>query len=334
MSALLILIPIYNDWDAVFLLLADLDRVLAHTGVVADVLLVDDGSTVPLSTQHDRTQWAAIGRIDVLALRRNIGHQRAIAIGLAYAYEQRRPADVLVMDGDGEDAPADVPRLLARASETEGRCIVFAARHKRTERLVFRVFYQLFRLAHRALTGIPVRVGNFSVIPEALVGRLVVVSELWNHYAAAVFKSRLAHDSIPTARARRLSGHSQMNFVALVGHGLSALSVHADLIGVRLLVLAALATLGVAGLLALVIGIRLWTPLAMPGWATTAVGLLVLVLFQSIAAAVFFIFLVLHGRSQPMFIPLRDYSFFVNGERMLYPAAPSSGAVAAGGRSR
>ena len=35
------------------------------------------------------------------------------------------------------------------------------------------------------------RVGNFSVIPRDLLSRLVVVSELWNHYAAAVFKSRL-----------------------------------------------------------------------------------------------------------------------------------------------
>jgi hypothetical protein len=38
--------------------------------------------------------------------------------------------------------------------------------------------------------------------------------------------------TVPTERAPRLCGESRMNFVALVGHGLSALSVHAELIGV------------------------------------------------------------------------------------------------------
>ena len=89
------------------------------------------------------------------------------------------------------------------------------------------------------LTGIPVRVGNFSVIPAAQLRRLVVVSELWNHYAAAVFKARTPKATVPTARAPRLAGRSRMNFVDLVTHGLSALSVHSELIGVRLLVVAA-----------------------------------------------------------------------------------------------
>ena len=59
-----------------------------------------------------------------------------------------------------------------------------------------------------------------------------------------------------------------------------------------------------------------------------AVGLLVLALCQTIAAAVFFIFLVLHGRSQPMFIPIRDYAFFVEGARTVYPMARTHGAAA------
>ena len=323
--SLLVIIPIYNDWEAVVLLLEELDAVLKSTDIVADVLLVDDGSTTSIGPQISSQSYRAIACIDVLGLRRNIGHQRAIAIGLAFAYDQRRPGTVLIMDGDGEDSPRDVPRLLTRLSETDRRKVIFAARHRRSESLVFRIFYGLFRVAHRLSTGIPVRVGNFSVIPGSIVGRLVVVSELWNHYAAAVFKSRMPHDSIPTARAPRLCGQSRMNFVALVGHGLSALSVHAELIGVRLLVVSAIVAVGLSALLATVVAVRLWTSLAIPGWATTAGGLLVLLLFQTIAAAIFFIFLVLHGRSQPLFIPIRDYSFFVEDTRTVYPAAGAHG---------
>jgi polyisoprenyl-phosphate glycosyltransferase len=147
----------------------------------------------------------------------------------------------------------------------------------------------------------------------------VVVSELWNHYAAAVFKARLPREFVPTVRATRLSGQSQMNFVSLVGHGLSALSVHAEIIGVRLLMLS-LAVVGAAVLLlSAVVVIRLATPFAIPGWATTAAGILLILLLQATAFAGAFAFLVLHARSQPAFIPLRDYSYFVNTIETAWP---------------
>jgi glycosyltransferase involved in cell wall biosynthesis len=304
-------------------LLRDLDGVLAGSALEADVLLVDDGSTASPSVEFGEGAYVALKRIEVLALRRNIGHQRAIAVALAFAYERRRPDTLLIMDGDGEDAPSDVPRLVARLAETQGTSIIFAARQRRVESLGFRLFYTLYRLAHRVLTGIPVRVGNFSAVPGSLVGRLVVVSELWNHYAAAVFKARLPHESIPTTRARRLFGRSRMNFVALVAHGFSALSVHAELIGVRMLVVSTGAVLLMGALIASVVGIRLFTSLAIPGWATTAFGLLVILLLQAVGAAAFFIFLVLHGRSQPLFIPIRDYSYFVDTTWQVFPRSGS-----------
>ena len=99
-------------------------------------------------------------------------------------------------------------------------------------------------MAHRVLTGHGVRVGNFSVIPRERLSCLVATSELWNHYAAAAFPSRQPYATVPTRRADRLDGRSKMNFVALVIHGLSAISVYSDAIGVRLLI----ATLAMIGL--------------------------------------------------------------------------------------
>ena len=100
-----------------------------------------------------------------------------------------------------------------------GTRVVFAERTKRSESFAFRFFYALYRWLHLLLTGVAVRVGNFSAMPYSLLRRLVAVSELWNHYAAAVFKSRLPYRLLPTQRANRLAGRPQMNFVALVIHG-------------------------------------------------------------------------------------------------------------------
>src|SRR5262249_41744968 len=153
-------------------------------------LIVDDGSTVPPDATFCTAAHRSLGRIDLVRLRRNLGHQRAIAIGLAYVEARVACAALVIMDGDGEDDPGDGPVLIRRCREEGFEKIVFAERTRRSESLAFRGFYGLYKIVHVLLTGIRVRVGNFSVVPRARLESLVAVSELWNHYAAAAFKSR------------------------------------------------------------------------------------------------------------------------------------------------
>jgi hypothetical protein len=331
-SSFTILIPLFNDWDSFAKLAVRLDEVLAAEDLRADILIVDDASLIDPPERVVPRPLRALGRIDVLSLRRNLGHQRAIAIGLAYLRE-RIGADhdaVVVMDGDGEDAPEDVPRLLARLREEQGRTIVFAERTRRSESLTFRFFYFLYRQLHFLLTSKRVRVGNFSAIPRPRLESLVAVSELWNHYAAAVFHSRQPYCTIPTRRAKRLGGRSSMNFVSLVTHGLSAISVYREVIGVRLLVMAILlALLSIAGL-ALTVFLRLATSLAIPGWATSTAGLLLLVLMQAMMLSFVFCFVILGDRNGTTFLPIRDYLYFVGGTRTLYERPEEAIAAARG----
>jgi hypothetical protein len=228
------------------------------------------------------------------------------------------------MDGDGEDDPADVPRLLERLEEAGQDRIVFAERTQRSESLVFRAFYALYRLLHHALTGRTVRVGNFSAIPRRRLSSLVVVSEIWNHYAAGVIRSGQPHCAIPTRRARRLRGRSTMNFVSLVTHGLSAISVYSDVVGVRLLVLSVLLALSTVGEILAAVIVRLATAWAVPGWATSTVGLLIVLLGQTVVAAFVFSFMVLGSRHGSPFLPRRDYSFFVGSLWTMHGAGPSA----------
>src|SRR5262249_26134590 len=228
--------PVYNDWDALDLLIPGLDEKLAEAGLKASILLVDDGST----NVFNRNRWLkqryqAIGVIEILELSRNLGHQRAIAVGLAYVRNKKSCEAVVIMDADGEDSPEDVPSLIeVFASQRESR-VVFAQRAERSESGVFKIFYGLYKAVYFLLTGAKVRFGNFSVVPHDLLPRLTAVSEIWNHYAAGIMKARIPYVEIPTKRGKRLSGRSKMNFVSLVIHGLGAVSVHSDVIGVRAL---------------------------------------------------------------------------------------------------
>jgi polyisoprenyl-phosphate glycosyltransferase len=315
-----ILIPLFNDWDTFAKLAVLLDDVLAAKGMQADILVVDDASVVEPGGRVVQRDFRALRRVEVLSLRRNLGHQRAIAIGLAYIKErmETRYDAVVVMDGDGEDAPEDVPRLLDRLQAEDGKKIVFAERTRRSESFVFRLFYFLYRQLHLLLTSKKVRVGNFSAIPRSRLESLVAVSELWNHYAAAAFHSRQPYCTIPTRRAKRLGGHSSMNFVSLVTHGLSAISVYREVIGVRLLVVAML--LGMVSLLGIVVTVflRLATSLAIPGWATSTAGLFLIVLIQATMLSFVFCFVILGDRNGTTFLPIRDYLYFIGGTHTLY----------------
>ncbi len=314
-----ILLPVFNDWVALGKLLRLVDPVLTRAGIVVRVLVVDDGSTQAMSTGPFGDGFRSIAAVEVLHLRRNLGHQRAIAIGLAYLEAEEPGCQlVVVMDSDGEDDPHDIPRLIERADQTGRRAMIFAERTKRSETLFFRVCYSLYRLVHRVLTGRSVRVGNFSAIPRRRLSSLVATSELWNHYAAAAFTSRQPYETIPTARARRLDGRSKMNFVGLVIHGLSAISVYSDTIGVRLMI----ATSGLIGLdvaaLLLTLGVRLTTNLAIPGWATTVFGVLLILLMQATLFLFVFSFMILAGRNAASFLPIRDYIHFVGSREEAY----------------
>jgi glycosyltransferase involved in cell wall biosynthesis len=318
-SKLVILMPVYNDWEAVGQLLSRLDEVLYRNKLEAQVLLVNDASPEPPPADLCLASYAAVERVEVLSLRRNVGNQRAIALGVAHVQEQGGCEALLIMDGDGEDDPRDVPRLLEAMHENDDRSIVFAARKKRSESWSFRVCYHLYRLVHLLLTGIPVRVGNFSAVPAAYLKRLVLLSEMWNHYAAAVFKSRIPYRTVPTHRAPRLAGRSRMNFVGLVAHGLGGISVFGETVGVRLLLATglfmALSVLALLTLLGMVLA-----GLTVPAWTYQVIGVLTLMLAQCLVLGVVFVLVILGGRSTTGFLPVRDYGYFVDECQTLYPS--------------
>src|SRR5262249_6940606 len=109
---LLVAIPVFDDWEALARLLPRLDAALAGAGLPASVLIIDDASPRSAPPATFAGPFGALRAIDVLRLARNLGHQRAIAIGLAHLRAERTFDAVVVMDGDGEDRPEDVPRLV------------------------------------------------------------------------------------------------------------------------------------------------------------------------------------------------------------------------------
>ena len=118
-------IPVYNDWDNLELLLPAIAAATREFSTT--VLAVDDGS----HSRHTPAVPEGI-HMEVLYLRNNAGHQRAIAVGLQHAASEHPDAGyVIVMDADGEDRAQDIGSLIAKCAEGGDSRVVFAQRKKR-----------------------------------------------------------------------------------------------------------------------------------------------------------------------------------------------------------
>lgn len=316
---ILIIIPVFNDWYSLEILLKHLDEVLNNENIKCKILIVDDASTIPAHDSFLPAKFQSIKKIHCLELKRNLGHQRAITIGLAYVEANISCQAVVVMDGDGEDTPRDVIKLIEKCSAEEYQKIVFARRTQRSESHTFKLFYLIYKFLYRLLIGQEMRVGNFSIIPYEILRRLVVVSEIWNHYAAGLLKAKVPYTEVSTRRGTRLYGQPKMNFVSLVTHGLSAISVQADIVGVRLLVASCLLIFFTIISIIVVISIKFTTDLAIPGWTSYTVALLFIITMQALMLSISLIFVVLVGRNNTSFLPQRDYHYFILGLQEIFP---------------
>ncbi|HAG16024.1 MAG TPA: hypothetical protein DCG69_05800 [Bacteroidales bacterium] len=188
-----ILIPLYNDWESLQILIQNIERIEYLKSYSIHIIIVDDGSLADLVVYPKSTDLS----IEILHLKTNVGHQRSIAIGLQYiADTQKNIGKIIVMDADGEDKPQDIPCLLSACIENYNTKIIFAKRNKRYEGSFFRFSYFIYKFIFRALTGFSINYGNFSCIPQKTVKMLIYQENIWNHFAGSIFQSKIAYKTI------------------------------------------------------------------------------------------------------------------------------------------
>jgi glycosyltransferase involved in cell wall biosynthesis len=107
-----IVVPLFNERDNLGPLHDELARVLPGVAASWEMLFVDDGSTDG-SAEVLRALKTADAHVRVIRLARNSGQTAALACGLHNAAGEV----VVALDGDGENDPADIPRLLAKLAE-------------------------------------------------------------------------------------------------------------------------------------------------------------------------------------------------------------------------
>jgi glycosyltransferase involved in cell wall biosynthesis len=301
---LVVVTPIYEDVEASSKLFKELKKAL---GSDVYVVAVDDGS-VKQPVDIESLQATGLDGV-VIQLKRNVGHQRAIAIGLKYVGDHLPNAShVVVMDSDGEDLPETINALIESLARPDIDVVV-AQRKSRVETLRFRTFYVVYKWLFQLLSGHKINFGNFMALKPNAVKRMAAMQELWIHVAGCVLTSKLRIATCSLDRGPRYAGQSKMNFVGLALHGFKGLMVFAEDVLVRVgIACAFIAAFSVIGVLAAII-LKIFG-IATPGWFSIALGILVLVFLQT--GALTLMTLMLTGAVKGGAVSPADYNLFID----------------------
>jgi polyisoprenyl-phosphate glycosyltransferase len=197
-----LVIPVFNEEEALPPLLEALRPVLEGMDCDHEILFIDDGSRDG-TRQHLEAAAAADDRIKVLGFSRNFGHQAAITAGLDFASGDA----VVVMDADLQDPPELLPQMVARFEQ--GFDVVSAQRVERQGEGLFKrataaLFYGLMRRAvDRRLAA---QVGDFRLFSRAAVEALRQFREQHRFMRGLVAWLGLPEAIIPFRRPPRVAG--------------------------------------------------------------------------------------------------------------------------------
>jgi len=266
-----VVVPVYNEAEVLPALYERLVHVLGSIGEPFEIVLVDDGS-------RDGS-WALIeklhskdGRVKGIRLSRNFGQHIAITAGIDRALGET----VVLMDGDLQDRPEEIPRMLKKMAE--GYDLVYGVRMHRQDGFLKRATSVFFWKAIRKLSGfdIPENQAMLRVMNRKYVEDFRKFTER-NRFLGGLF-TWLGHNqaAVEVEHGKREGGKSKYNIyrmLKLTFHAITSFSYFP------------LQVAGMAGLvissISFLIGIwlilrKLMFGISVAGWASTMVAILFL----------------------------------------------------------
>ena len=222
MKKILILIPVYNDWDSLKKLINEINKNIKNQdGFLFKCLVINDASSLE---QPKLVKPNNLVSLKILNMKENKGHARCNAFGLKYASEKEDFDYIIVMDGDGEDRPEELQSLTRKIKEYPNNSVV-ARRIKRSEGFFFKFLYELHKLITLIFTGKKIDFGNYSCLTKKDVETLVEKKSLWTSYSGTVKKYVKQLRDIKSIRGSRYFGPSKMSFFNLLIHSFSIIAV-------------------------------------------------------------------------------------------------------------
>ena len=222
MKKIIILIPVFNDWESLEKLIVEINENIKELKKIdIECLIINDASTIK---QPKLFKPNFINSIQILNMKENKGHARCNAFGIRYVIKNKDFDYLILMDGDGEDRPIELKKLINKVLEYPNKSVV-AKRIKRSEGPIFRFLYSMHKLITLIFTGKKINFGNYSCLIKEDVRKLSTLASLWSSFSGSVKKNLESFNEIESERGTRYFGPSKMSFLKLLVHSFSIIAV-------------------------------------------------------------------------------------------------------------
>ena len=222
MKRIIILIPVFNDWESLENLISDIEQNIKDIkNFLFDCYIINDASTnnITLKIKSEK-----IRSLKIFNMKKNKGHARCNAFGIRYISQNEKFDYLILMDGDGEDRAVEIKSLVNKMQSDPNTSVV-AKRVKRSEGLFFKFLYQMHKLITLLFTGKNINFGNYSCLTKKDANIISSKPSLWSSYSGTVKKFVKNFNEINSTRGLRYFGPSKMSFFKLLIHSLSIVAV-------------------------------------------------------------------------------------------------------------
>ena len=217
MSKNIIIIPIYNDWKSLNKLLFQLNENLKNNkNFETEILIINDYSSEQIDIKKDNL--STIKKISIINLNKNLGSQKAIAVGLFYLKDRAKNSFVTIMDGDGEDDPLQVNNMLEEAKKNQD-FIITSNRKKRQESLAIQILYKIHLIMTFIFSHKWISFGNFTTFSSKNISKILSNNNSWYAHSSSVLNN-CKIKRLYAKREKRYFDKSKVNLLALMEHAL------------------------------------------------------------------------------------------------------------------
>jgi dolichol-phosphate mannosyltransferase len=258
-----VVLPVYNEARILPELLRRVSRAAESCGSPYEIVFVNDGSHDQSPQVLDRLA-SNDPRVRVVHLSRNFGHQAAVQAGLAHT----RGDAVVLMDSDLQDLPEAISRFVSEWRA--GADVVYALRTERKEALPKRCLFALFHRLMSAVSTVPLPAdaGIFGLVDRRVARQILAMGESDRYFPGLRSWVGFRQQGIVIARNARYDDHPRVSLRGLFKLAKTAMFSFSTLPLAIFHVIGAVATAVFLALSGFSLFCKLFTDLAIPGWAS------------------------------------------------------------------
>ena len=221
----IISIPVFNDDQSLNKLLEKINEHLENfTTFQTEIIILNDKSTEKITLENKKLKNFL--KVSMLTVKKNLGSQKIIAVGLHHLRNIKDNFFVTVMDSDGEDNPFEIKKMLELAIENIDY-VITSNRKSRKESLIIKALYRLHLILTFIFSFKWITFGNFTTFSSININKILSDDNSWFAHSSSVIKNcRIKR--LYAKREKRYFGNSKLSLLKLIEHSIRVNAVFSD----------------------------------------------------------------------------------------------------------